>query len=159
MKVKDGLLNKLRNKRLQLGIDPGRHTGIAIANERGELIELLTFDKLHRALWFVFKLARRNKLQVVIEDARLWKVHYAKNWNSGRLQGAGSVKRDSQIWIDFLTDLNIDFQTVAPNKRRNALASDVSQFKKLTGWSKRSSEHARDAAMLIFQRQFKNFQL
>ncbi len=63
-------------------------------------------------------------------------------------QGAGSVKRDCKIWEDFLTDLDIPFEMVAP--RKGMTKYSAAAFKKLTGYEGKTSEHARDAAMLVF---------
>ena len=84
---------------------------------------------------------------VRIEDAR------QRRWlgNKGReaLQGAGSIKRDATIWEDFLTDKKIPFEMVAPSRNSTKLSAEV--FKRLTGWQGRTSEHSRDAAMLVFK--------
>ena len=66
----------------------------------------------------------------------------------GRRQGAGSVKRDSQIWEDFLSDNGIRFEMRAPKNNTTKLSADV--FKALTKWPKRTNSHERDAAMLVF---------
>ena len=33
-----------------------------------------------------------------------------------RLQGVGSVKRDATIWEDYLTELGVEFEMVAPKR-------------------------------------------
>ena len=71
-----------------------------------------------------------------------------------RLQGVGSVKRDASVWEDFLTDLVkefgsiLDFQMVAPKNNKTKLSSN--QFNTYTNWNRRTNEHGRDAAMLVF---------
>ena len=72
------------------------------------------------------------------------------NWEQERskLQGVGSVKRDCTIWEDFLKDLNVSFEMVAP--KRNVTKLTHEQFVRLTGYDKRTNEHNRDAAMLVF---------
>lgn len=108
--------------------------------------------KIHYAMEFIreYKSAGFNIL-VRIEDAR------KRRWipqerdiqqRIGRAKGAGSVSRDAKIWEDFLTDLDIDFELVAPAKgmtKYNAAA-----FKKLTKYEGVTSEHGRDAGLLVF---------
>lgn len=132
-----------------IGIDPGTHTGLAVWDSfRQELVEVSTL-KLHQALDRVLYYAvDREPVQVVFEDARL------RRWfgSAGReqLQGAGSIKRDCQIWEDFLSDHCIKFQSVAP--ARGATKWTPAQFALATGYKGRTSNHARDAALLVVGR-------
>lgn len=66
------------------------------------------------------------------------------------MQGAGSVKRDASIWEEFCTDYEIPFRALPPIKGGTKLQPDY--FKALTGWKGKTSEHARDAAMIVFGR-------
>lgn len=83
---------------------------------------------------------------VRFEDARKRKWFGAKGVEA--LQGAGSVKRDATVWQDFLQDLCIPYEAVAPKNNKTKITADY--FRKVTGWEGRTSEHARDAAMLVF---------
>ena len=65
-----------------------------------------------------------------------------------KLQGVGSVKRDATIWEDFLKDLGVKFEMVAPKMNVTKLTQET--FKRYTGWKKLTNEHGRDAAMLVF---------
>ena len=65
-----------------------------------------------------------------------------------KLQGVGSVKRDASIWDDFLKDLGVKYEMVAPKQNVTKLSQD--RFKSYTGWAKQTNEHSRDAAMLVF---------
>ena len=85
--------------------------------------------------------------QTEVEDAR--KAVFGRKMEGFKLQGAGSVKRDASIWEDFLTDLNIPFEMVRPNKRITKMKSDT--FKNYFKWQGRTTYHSRDAAMLIVQ--------
>lgn len=133
---------------LCVGLDTGVHTGFAVWDtEKKALLEVSTL-KIHRAMFRVMELSNTDEIAVYFEDARL------RNWfgASGRekLQGAGSVKRDCSIWEDFLTDLGVEWHAVAP--KNNATKLSTTFFEKITGWKGRTSEHARDAAMLVFNR-------
>lgn len=133
---------------LFIGLDTGTHTGFAVWDKgKKQLIELSTL-KIHRAMERVRELSVSDEIVVYFEDARL------RTWfgNAGReaLQGAGSVKRDCSIWEDYLTDLGVEWHAVAP--KNNATKLNAAFFEKITGWKGRTSEHARDAAMLVFNR-------
>ena len=129
-----------------IGIDPGTHTGYAAWDmERNQLSAVSTL-KIHKAMAFVLEVHYSGLLHsVTFEDARL------RRWlgNKGReaLQGAGSIKRDCAIWADFLGDHGITYRAVAP--QAGATKWGAEQFAKAFGWTGRTSEHARDAALLV----------
>ena len=81
---------------------------------------------------------------VRVEDARL------RTWfgNTGpeKWKGAGSIGRDCAIWVEVLTELQIPFELVHP---KNVKETTSAYFKKLTGWTGKTSIHAREAAWLI----------
>lgn len=133
-----------------VGIDVGTHTGVCIYDSRKGTIEELFTLKLHQALERIDALnkSEQGELIVYFEDARLRK--WFGNTGRERLKGAGSVERDSTIWEEFLTDKKIQFYRVAPKHNNTKLSAE--QFKMLTGYSGRCSEHARDATMLVFGR-------
>ena len=138
-----------------IGIDVGTHTGLAVWDgDRFTIIETLP---IHAALLRVKELFDRysfngNGVTVYFEDARqrTWFPKMTAAKDRARLQGAGSVKRDSTIWEDALTDWGIPFVAVAP--KNNMTKMTAQYFARLTGWQGRTSEHGRDAAMLVFQR-------
>ena len=135
---------------IYIGIDPGTHTGVAVWDSKeGRFLSLETMP-IHRAMDLV-RMARDDNeaIQVIFEDARL-RTWFGKGNVSAKAQGAGSVKRDCSIWEDFLTDMEIPFVTTKPGNVATKVTP--SWFRKLTGWEGRCSEHARDAAMLVFGR-------
>ena len=137
---------------IYIGIDTGVHTGIAVwDSERKEFVMVDTL-KIHEALQIVSSYAYKDiPLCVRYEDARQRKwIPMSKNMTAelGRAQGAGYVKAHCQIWEDFLTDYRIPFEAIAP--RRNVTKLSAEQFGRITGYKRRTSEHARDAAMLVY---------
>lgn len=132
-----------------IGIDTGTNTGFAVwRTDTQELCEVST-------LTITQAMKRVMELQVIlgenhlyIEDARL------RKWfgNAGReqLQGAGSVKRDASIWEQFCIENGYAYTLVPP--KNNLTKMSAESFKNLTGWTGRCSEHARDAAFLVFGR-------
>lgn len=136
---------------IYIGIDPGTHTGVAVWDSKeGRFLSLETMP-IHIALTRVLAIAERHRddVQVIFEDARL-RTWFGKGNVSAKAQGAGSVKRDCSIWEDFLSDMEIPFVTTKPGNVATKVTP--SWFRKLTGWEGRCSEHARDAAMLVFGR-------
>lgn len=137
---------------IYIGIDTGVHTGIAVwDSEKGKFVYLDTL-KIHEVLNIVSSYAHKDiPLCVRFEDARQRKwIPFAKNMTGelGRAQGAGYVKAHCQIWEDFLRDMDIPFEMIAP--RRNVTKLSAEQFGRITGYKGRTSEHARDAAMLVY---------
>lgn len=138
---------------LYIGIDCGEHTGVAVWNSQTKTFEDIRTTHLHRALADVLVLSQTSEIYVIFEDARLRKwLPREKNESAyrGRLMGAGSVKRDATIWEEFCTDNNIPFSAVAPAKGLTKWSADT--FAALTKWHGRTSNHARDAALLVFGR-------
>ena len=85
---------------------------------------------------------------VVFEDARLRKWFGSKGREA--LQGAGSIKRECQLWAEWLAAVGCSYRAVSPHSKGPKL--DAAQFARLTGWPGRTNEHGRDAAMLVFGR-------
>ena len=127
-----------------IGIDPGTNTGFAVKDADGlKVVETLTiWAALNRAK--AWKGVAGSSLFVRVEDAR------QRTWfgNTGpeKWKGAGSIARDCSIWEEFLTAEKIAFEMVHP---KNVKATTPEQFKALTGWTGRTSIHAREAAWLI----------
>lgn len=132
-----------------IGIDCGVNTGFA-RSFGGKLSELKTYTIIEAMddLLFYCKNGRNPVgVKIYIEDAR------KRKWVTGgreKLQGVGSVKRDAQIWQEFCEYYEFDYELVAPKNNRTKLTAE--QFNRLTGWTARTNEHSRDAAMLIWGR-------
>ncbi|MBR1575873.1 MAG: hypothetical protein IJ654_05415 [Bacteroidales bacterium] len=97
--------------------------------------------------------ANPGRVRVVFEDARKRRFFQRERTEAeyrGHLMGAGSVKRDATIWEDALTDYGIPFEATPP--RRGLTKWDATAFQRATGWTGRTSNHARDAALLVFGR-------
>lgn len=135
---------------LYVGIDCGEHTGFAVWDSvEGKFLTIETL-KLHQALERVLAL---GACIVVFEDARQRKwIPREKSVSEyrGKLMGAGSVKRDAVIWEEFLTDHGIDYIAKAPQKGATKMNADT--FARITGWTGRTSNHGRDAGLLVLGR-------
>jgi hypothetical protein len=129
-----------------IGIDPGVQTGLALYDTEVKILCQLETVPIHRAMETVLRYHSQYKIVVRFEDARL------RKWfgKAGRekLQGADSVKRDCRIWEDFLKDSGIPFEAVAPQQNKTKIKAET--FRKITGWTGRTTEHSRDAGMLVY---------
>lgn len=137
----------MKKYRYYVGIDTGTNTGFAVWDSNHQKFTEVSCIKIHQAMEKVLNMdAIFYDTLIRVEDAR------QRKWfgNAGReqLQGAGSIKRDSTIWEDFLTDVGANFELVAPKNNKTKMTSDL--FQRITRWDGRTNEHARDAAMLIY---------
>ena len=140
---------------LYVGIDCGRSTGFAVWESECKAFDAVATLPIHEALERVRRIHKSygDDLVVVFEDARQRKwLPREKNAAQyrGRLQGAGSVKRDATIWEDFCKDLGIRYEAKAPTKGLTKWTAET--FARITGWEGRTSNHARDAALLVYGR-------
>lgn len=133
-----------------IGIDPGVTTGFAVKDTLEQKYTTVDSGLILEAMGFVKTMHDRFNVFVRVEDARKrrW-IPRAKTESRerGRNQGAGSIKRDCQIWEEFLTKHNIPHEFVAPKDNKTKL--DSKKFKMFTGWKGKTNSHARDSAMLI----------
>lgn len=142
---------RLKDMAIFIGIDPGTKTGLAVwDSEKREFIAVRT-TRILEAIWLCQEILRRVCPHIIFEDAR--KRRYLpreKNLSEyrGKLMGAGSVKRDCEIWEEFCQGYNIPYTAVPP--RKGLTKWDAETFKRMTGWKGRTSNHARDAALLVW---------
>ncbi|MEJ7610652.1 MAG: hypothetical protein WKF88_05670 [Ferruginibacter sp.] len=131
-----------------IGIDTGVNTGFAVWNKEYKRLLICDSMKIHQAMqWIIDNVWQNGSYIVRVEDARLRKW-LPKDKGRAQLQGAGSIKRDAVIWEDFLKDLGVDYEMVAPKNNKTKINAEY--FKKVTGWEGKTNEHARDAAFLVF---------
>lgn len=143
---------------IAIGIDTGKNTGIAVWDSTLGYFRALATVPLYEALemvteWVAVAKVKGLPVAVFIEDAR------QRRWipremslkeAKGRAQGAGSVKRDAVIWEEFLKGKKIPYKMVAPKDNSTKMSADL--FARATGFAGRCSNHARDAAMLVWNK-------
>lgn len=134
---------------LLVGIDPGVRTGFAVWNRVAKRFAVVATVGFPAALSQIVAMHNEGALrEVIFEDAR------KRSWFGSRsieaLQGAGSIKRDCSLWEEFLTFHAIPFLAVSPQQKGAKLST--AQFARITGWRGLTSEHSRDAGMLVFGR-------
>ena len=130
-----------------IGIDPGVHTGFAVWDRPLRTFMALHTLTIHEAMERVRQLHSAGMVHVVrFEDCRLrtWKGKLGRE----ALKGVGSVERDCSIWAGYLAHIGVQHQALAPKDLRTKVKAD--EFARLTGYTGRTSEHARDAAMQVW---------
>jgi len=140
---------------VNVGIDPGVNTGIAVGSSQG--LSLLATTNFWGAVDTISMLHVKHGigLSVYIEDPSQNKPVFNRG-KVGRVaeniaQKVGSNKREGRLLIEYCQRNGIRVFAVRPTKgTMTKLKSPY--FKKLTGYTVRCSQHARDAAMLIFKR-------
>jgi hypothetical protein len=136
-----------------VGIDPGVETGVAVRELGQKEYAKIATMPIHTAIFYVLGLIndKNNDVYVIFEDARKRKWFNDSGMtvkgSRGLAMGAASVKRDCTIWEDFLESQPVRWAAVAPRKGTTKI--DAAVFARLTGYTGRTSNHARDAAMLI----------
>jgi hypothetical protein len=140
-----------------VGIDPGTNTGFATWDPLAFKLGIVEAVQLHRALESVAALQATiplGSLLVMFEDCRLLRMRGGRmaieegKYGSAVLQGVGSVKRDCNIWEEFLEDKGIPYRSKLPTKA--SLKWSAEKFEAITKWGKRTNGHARDAAVIVY---------
>jgi hypothetical protein len=125
-----------------IGCDPGKSTGIAIARD-GVLIELLTTD-----FWGaidIFNAYPNATVVIELTDTKhVW--HKANNEKTTSRTGVnvGSCIREAELLIKWLHKESRNYIIQRPLGKKTA-----EEFKRITGWTKQTNQHTRDAGMLI----------
>ena len=130
-----------------IGVDPGVKTGLAIWNSSTKKFDLITTTTITRAMEHIRQyVTAGHDVTVRVEDAR--KRKWFGERAESKQQGAGSVKRDASIWEDHLKEQELKYEMIHPIKGATKLSKE--QFFKMTGYTGLTSEHSRDAAMMVF---------
>ena len=129
--------------RFLIGIDPGKKTGFSLWDRSSKSLLMARTTTIVEAMEEIRQLAQSGeKIEIWFEDARL------RGGSKYKAFGAGSVCRDCSIWQEFCELHGILFTPISP--RTKGAKWNSAYFKKVTGWVGRTSEHARDAASLVF---------
>lgn len=137
------------SNKIFIGIDPGVKTGLAVWVQDAKRFSNIFSNGIIESMIAVLLFKKENgieNIRVYIENPNLRKW-YGSN-ASKKQQGAGSIKRDYSIWIEFLQHHDIKYEEVNPKHVLTKL--DAKTFASLTGWTIKTNEHSRDAAMLVY---------
>ena len=148
-----------RVPQLLVGIDPGEHTGVAQFDhlDAQPELQLQTLD-----FWATVRLleqlalTEKHRAHIYIEDPNQHRSLYAnKDSKTGEVrtkvaQNVGANKREAALLIKKCQALGLQLTTITPGDVLTKQSAE--EFARLTGYTKRCSEHARDAGLLIFGR-------
>lgn len=137
-----------------VGIDPGSHTGVAVWDTAARAFLDIRCSGIVDAMEYLRQFQETRQIGLVVfEDARQRKwIPREKDLKEfkGRAMGAGSVKRDCTIWEEWCKHHGIEFVKTPPRPGMTKLSDTY--FQGITGYDRRTNEHGRDAAMLVFGR-------
>jgi hypothetical protein len=155
-------------KRYVVGIDPGVKTGFAVWDRKEkQFVSVETRD-----FWGVMiplildtenllpDVAIRNTTaEIVVEVAHhapVFRERKTKGLNenhAARLaQNVGQVMREAKLLAEGLRRCGYEVIEQKPLGKKGKAADDRAEFERVTGWTKQTSQHARDAARMAFQR-------
>jgi hypothetical protein len=134
-----------------IGIDPGKDTGVAVyCTDRQTLIAVhsMSFWEAYR---FVqdYDFGVIKEVVVEVPDSKHVWQKAASSPRALQRQGVnvGSVIREAELMAEGLERLGYKVKRVPPRKKIAA-----AEFIHWTGWSQKTNQHARDAAMLVYRR-------
>ena len=134
--------------RWAIGIDPGTNCGLGVWDMQEMRLNAIYTLSTMNAMDMVLEYANRGGCMVLVEDARLRK-HFGDTGRE-RLQGAGWAKAASKQWEDFLKHYKILYRMQKPGSTWKGAAAGKT-WASITKWKGKTSDHARDAAWLVFE--------
>lgn len=142
--------------RYYIGIDPGTATGLAVwdsATRSYVDITSGTAVAMEQRVMHIRAIYAPIRVQVVIEDTRKLRLpkHLQTNSSGAQDHNVGMVHRDMSRWEEFCQHHSLDFvmQPISKHIKRKMKSAD---FRAMTGWEKRTNEHERDAACIVWNR-------
>ncbi len=132
-----------------LGIDPGTQTGLAYF-DKGELFKLETVHPLDLKEKLVTAWTEFD--QVIFEDSRLTRPVWSRDTSAAaRLKIArnvGMVDMVCNMIVQACEQAQKPARGISPKAKGAKLSA--ARFEMVTGWTARSNQHERDAAMVAW---------
>lgn len=129
-----------------IGLDPGTNTGKAVFID-GKLTGMMTIAP-HEILVHI-----REARRVIFEDSRLTSHVFTTVKNRPAAlkmaRNVGEVDAWCKLIVAHCEQLGIPCHGISPKGKGAKM--DAEAFNKLTGWSYRSNQHERDAALIAWQ--------
>lgn len=131
-----------------IGIDPGVNTGTALYTN-GKLLLLQTIEPIDIQSFILTCVADL----IVFEDSRLQSAVWIPSKNKAVANNIarkiGQVDALCSLIQDTCERYDIKYMRVSPKAKGGKMNAE--DFNGLTGWSTRSNQHERDAAMVAWQ--------
>lgn len=147
------------SEKVFIGIDGGVSNGFAVWNKtRRELviIETLSFWDCIDRIGDFYDLCRKENivLTVVVEDVEMNRPTFARENTNEKMmqkisQNVGGVKAYTRLIIEWCERKNIPVIKMRPSKK-SATKLSAETFNKITGWEGKTSQHGRDAGMMVY---------
>jgi hypothetical protein len=143
-------------KRFIIGIDGGTKTGVAVWDVSGRLFQHVKTIDFWEAYHWICEVFKPAETVIYIEDPSknppVWKRPGMKDHEYyKKCQHVGAVKRESLLMMKGLERQEFEVKAIRPQKGSFTKMKSAA-FKHVTKYKGRTSEHSRDAAMLVFQR-------
>lgn len=132
-----------------IGVDPSlNNCGVAIYNLDKKQYEVKTMslaDFIYLLFYPRIVVPAETSVFFIVEDAR------KRNWfgknSKQKLQGAGSIKGTCKTIEDLLKLIKYRYEMVSPLRGGTKLSKEL--IHEITGYNGKSSEHSRDAIMIV----------
>lgn len=159
---------------LWIGIDPGKTTGLALWDVVHQRFINVTSGDFFQIQDEILKVQRTGAYRIVgaaIENPNLNQPVFMRpdlkqkfqlavaagdqeeadsclRQHSRQAQNVGMNKRDASLYIEWIQRQSIRVLEIRPWRRK---VSTGTEFNKMTGYDKRTNQHGRDAALLIYK--------
>jgi hypothetical protein len=132
-----------------IGIDPGAKTAIA-QFKGGKLIDIHTTDVLGTLSF----LRIERPILAVLEDSTLTSHIFTAPGVSHRAalkvaRNIGEVDAYCKIIKQVCGEIGIAYRSISPKEKGKKI--DAAEFGRITGWTEKSNQHERDAAMVAWR--------
>lgn len=135
---------------LILGIDPGKQTGTALYDVAQEkFINLETMDFWSCFNYGIMCAAHTIVIEVSTSPTVFHKAGSSLPANQTTAMRVGGVLRESVLLAQGFELAGKNVVRVEPNGIAKKMS--VEQFQKVTGWTKRTNQHCRDAALMCYR--------
>jgi hypothetical protein len=129
-----------------IGLDPGSSTGVAIF-ENKKLTRLMTWTPIQ----LITLLPSLSVDRVIFEDSRLISPIWGRGTTSAAklkiARNVGQVDAICNLICSLCDEMKVNAHGISPKHKGRKL--DTETFNKITGWTKKSNQHERDAAMCV----------
>jgi hypothetical protein len=135
--------------RFVIGIDPGVRTGLAAYDRQTKVITLAITSDFWGALDLITDSYAPDTAEIVIENPGLNRPTFRQHGQSGRekiSQNVGSNKAEARLLIARFLQLGYPVRGIKPTSAK----WDAEYVRRVTGYTRRASEHARDAIKLCY---------
>ena len=141
----------VRARRIYIGIDPGVNTGYALWKDDLLYTETLTFWSMVGTLRQMPLAYPDHEIIVIIENPALNKTTFFRQGTSRAImnkisRNVGANCQDALRLIEYAEGLDLEVRQVRPKTEK----WNRQTFERVTGHRGRTSQHARDAAKLVY---------